>query len=294
MTKGLDKWGLLSMVSSFRIAEAMQHRCGSENQAATGLNEVEDALLQDQGGRAMTVVSEVVRLLVGPFPTKMLDLFRKNPRAFWPLTAFTRTNLENMGQNEGFMVQLQLANGVTNTKSTVGKLEEKWETINDLIEPLRRLTNLTFTLDHVYGQCLQGLLGMATRELTYYKPERSTIKPYEVERMKAYVEIVRSRFGGPHQTPAHTTKFFVYDPTIMEEAKNAIFEQRTKGERKEGEKTETTEVVEKSPTKKNPKNYCPKFNTETGCETAKCPQVHRCLSCGEQGHARKNCTQRKK
>ena len=136
-------------------------------------------------------------------------------------------------------------------------------------------------------------LGMATRELTYYKLERSPMKPYEVERMKAYVEIVRSRFGGPHQTPAHTTKFFLYDPTIMEEAKSAIFEQRTKGERKEGEKAETTEVEQKLP-KKNPKNYCPKFNTETGCETAKCQQVHRCLSCGEQGHARKNCPQRKK
>ena len=101
MNKGLDKWGLLTMVSAFRVAEAMQHRCGNESDAATGLNKVEDALLQDQGGRAMTVVSEVVRLLIGPFPTKMLDIFRKSSRAFWPLAAFTRTNLENMGTNEG-------------------------------------------------------------------------------------------------------------------------------------------------------------------------------------------------
>ena len=191
------------------------------------------------------------------------------------------------------MVQLQVANGVTNTKSTFVKLEEKWETINDLIEPLRRLTNLTFTIDQVYGQCLQGLLGMVTRELTYYKLERSPIKPYEVERMKAYVEIVRARFGGPHQTPAHTSKFFLYDPAIMEEAKSAIFDQRSKGERKEGEKAETIEGEQKSPGKKNLKNYCTKFNTESGCETVKCSQVHRCISCGEQGHARKNCPQRK-
>ena len=294
MTQGLDKWGLLTLVSSFRIAEAMQHRSGGESHTTTGVNEVEDALLQDQGGRAMTVVSEVIRLLIGPFPTKMLDLFRKNPRSFWPLAAFARTNLENMGTNEGFMVQLQVANGVTNTKSTVGKLEEKWETINDLIEPLRRLTNLTLTLDPIYGQCLQGLLGMATRELTYYKADRSPVRPFEVERMKAYVEIVRSRFGGPLQTAAHTTKFFCYDPTIMEEAKSAIFDQRTKVERKEGEKAETSDVEKATPVKKNPKNYCPKFNTETGCETTKCPQVHRCLVCGEQGHARKNCPQQRK
>ena len=44
MTKGLDKWGLLTMVSSFRVAEAMQHRCGNESNAVTGgVNEVEDA-----------------------------------------------------------------------------------------------------------------------------------------------------------------------------------------------------------------------------------------------------------
>ena len=160
MIKGLDTWGLLSMVSGFKVAEALQDRCKSKSSGAKGLNEVEDALLQDQGGRAMTVVGEVIRLLIGPFPTKMLEIFRRNPRAFWPLTFFARANLENTGTNEGFMVQLQIANGVTNTKSTFAKLEEKWETINDLIEPLRRLTNLTFTVDIVYGQCLQGLLGM--------------------------------------------------------------------------------------------------------------------------------------
>ena len=299
MTKGLDKWGLLSMVSGFRVAEAMMHRCGKggkESLATTGLNEVESALLQDQGGRAMTVVSEVIRLLIGPFPTKMLELFRMDPRAFWPIAAFARTNLENMGTNEGFMVQLQVANGVTNTKSTFVKMEEKWETINDLIEPLRRLTNLTFTLDPIYGQCLQGLLGLVTRELTYYNSDykdRSSIKPYEVERLKAYVEIVRSRFGGHHQTPAHTSKFFIYDAAIMEEAKSTIFDQRSKGERKEGEKAEAADV-EKTPNKKTLKNYCPKFNTEAGCETAKCPQMHRCIACGEQGHPRKNCPQKKK
>ena len=154
MTSGLDKSGLVMMVNSYRMAEAMLGRCGVESPKMTR-NEVEDALLQDQGGgRAMTVVSEVARLVTGPFPPKMLDLLRKDPREFWPLAAFTRKNLESMDTTESFMVQLQVANGVTNTKSTVGKLEEKWETINDLIEPLRRMTTLILAFDPIYGQCL--------------------------------------------------------------------------------------------------------------------------------------------
>ena len=298
MTKGLDKSGLVMMVSSFRMADAMLGRCSVESILRAGLNEVEAALHQDHGGHAMTVVSEVTRLVTGTFPPKILDILRNNPRDFWPLAACTRKNLESMGTTESFLVQLQVANGVTNTKSTMGKLEEKWETINDLIEPLRRLTTLILAFYPIYGQCLLGLLGLVTRELTYHKQDRQKLMPFEVERMKQYVEIVRQRFGGKQLSAAYIAKFFVFDQTILEEAKNAIYEQRSLEQRKEAEKTEA-EADGKTPDEKIPKgkvqkNYCPKFNTEAGCDIAKCPQVHRCIICGEQGHTRKNCTQRDK
>ena len=189
------------------------------------------------------------------------------------------------------MVQLQLANGVINTKSTVGKLEDKWETVNDLIEPMRRLTNMVLTFDPVYGQCLQGLLGLATCELTYYQQDRAPAKAYEVERMKFYIEIIRTRFGGKQLTPSYKMKFFQYDSAIMEDAKHMIYEQRTKEQRKEGEKAEVDDDSQKQPKVKVSKNYCAKFNSEAGCDVAKCPQVHRCINCSEQGHARKNCTE---
>ena len=273
------------------MADAMLGRCSVESSMAAGTNEVEAALRQDHGGHAMTVVGEVTRLVTGSFPPKMLDILRKDPRAFWPIAASTRRKLESMGTTESFLVQLQVANGVTNTKSTVGKLEEKWETINDLIEPLRRLTTLILAFDPIYGQCLLGLLGLATRELTYHKPDRQKVVPFEVERMKQYVEIVRQRFGGKQLTAAFIAKFFVLTRRLWKEAKQAIYEHRSQEQRKEAEKAE---AETESKDKKVKKNYCPKLNTEAGCEVAKCPQVHRCLTCGEQGHARKNCTQRDK
>ena len=174
-------------------------------------------------------------------------------------------------------------------------MEEKWETINDLIEPLRRLTTLILAFDPIYGQCLLGLLGLATREMTYHKPDWQKVMPYEVERMKQYVEIVRQRFGGKQLSASYIAKFFVFDQTILDEAKHAIYEQRSQEQRKEAEKAEA-DADGKIPDgkKKALKNYCPKFNTEAGCDIAKCPQVHRCMSCGEQGYTRKNCTERDK
>ena len=108
------------------------------------------------------------------------------------------------------------------------------------------------------------------------------------------MEIIRQRFGGKQLSAAYIAKFFVFDQTILEEAKQAIYEQRTQDQRKEAEKAETETESKANAKGKHLKNYCPKFNTEAGCDVAKCPQVHRCISCGEQGHSRKNCTQRDK
>ena len=57
------------------------------------------------------------------------------------------------------MVQLQLANGVANTKSMVRKLEDKWEAII-VIEPLRRRTTLilAFDLDASWDTYEDGVL----------------------------------------------------------------------------------------------------------------------------------------
>ena len=43
------------------------------------------------------------------------------------------------------------------------------------------MTTLILAFDPIYGQCLLGLLGLATRELTYHKQDRQ-VTPYDVER----------------------------------------------------------------------------------------------------------------
>ena len=66
---------------------------------------------------------------------------------------------------------------------------------NQLIVPFRRMKTLILAFDRIYDQCLLGLLGLATRELTHHKQDRQKVMPYDVERMKQYVEIIRQRFG---------------------------------------------------------------------------------------------------
>ena len=56
------------------------------------------------------------------------EMIRCAPRSDWPLALFTSLNLEKCGPHEGYMVKVQLANGMVNTKSTVNKLVERWET----------------------------------------------------------------------------------------------------------------------------------------------------------------------
>ena len=92
---------------------------------------------------------------------------------------FTSQNLHKCGTNEGLMVKLQQANGVVNTKSTVVKLIENWETINDLIEPLKRYASIILVFDPIFGHILHGILGVVTREQVsgYFQAERSQPSP---------------------------------------------------------------------------------------------------------------------
>ena len=105
------------------------------------------------------------------------------------------------------MVKLQIANGVVNTKSTVPKLLDQWDTVLDLLEPLRRYTAIVQVFDSIYGQALQGLVGVVTRQLMYCKT--ATVPPDEVNQLRLYVEIVRNRLGGERMNTSQMFRFSV-------------------------------------------------------------------------------------
>ena len=148
---------IMAMFGHSRIAEALKLRCATAISGFGG-NEVEEALSRERGvGVLQTVAGEIVEAIAMHFPPKLLDLLRKDSRSNWPLAAFAKINLEKAGSSEAFLVQLQLANGVVNTKSTAGKLIDQWEIVNDLLEPLRRYSSLVLVFDAMYGQALTGL-----------------------------------------------------------------------------------------------------------------------------------------
>ena len=91
--------------------------------------ELEEMVRRESGaGMFQTAAGEITRCIANRIPARLLDMIRCAPRSDWPLALFTSLNLEKCGPHEGYMVKVQLANGVVNTKSTVNKLVERWET----------------------------------------------------------------------------------------------------------------------------------------------------------------------
>ena len=183
------------------------------------------------------------------------------------------------------MVKLQQANGVVNTKSTAVKLIENWETVNDLIEPLKRYASITLIFDPIYGHVLQGILGVVTRELLY-SWSAGNLKTNEVNRLRIYVEIVRERYGGENMNSFDISKFFHYDSVLGAEAMHAL-EDLERASAKE-------EKDEKPDDKKNLPKICYDFNKTVGCTYKNCKRIHKCLGWDEKGHMIFNCPEKKK
>jgi len=237
-------------------------------------------------GMFQTAAGEITRCIANRIPARLLDMIRCDPRSDWPLALFTSLNLEKCGSHEGYMVKVQLANGVVNTKSTVNKLVERWETPNDLLEPLRRYATVILIFDPIYGQVLNGILAVVTRELIYNKGD-GQVKTSEVHRLQLYVDIVRSRFGGSMMLATGVHKFFQYDPALGQEAQRAL-EDLTKETAKEDGADKVKGIIDP----KDPKRNCPDYNKTGGCVyNTSCKWIHKCLQCGGK-HPVKDCTKK--
>ena len=162
---------------------------------------------------------------------------------------------------------------------------ERWDTPNDLLEPLRRYATVIMIFDPIYGHVLNGILAVVTRELIYNKaPVEGKVKAGEVHRCKLYVDIVRSRFGGNMMLSTGVHKFFQYDPTIGQEAQRQ-YEDLTKETAKEDAAAEKAKADIEKDLKKN----CPEYNKSGGCMfNAACKYIHKCLHCGGK-HPVKDC-----
>ena len=188
------------------------------------------------------------------------------------------------------MVKVQQANGVVNTRSTVSKLVERWEIPNDLLEPLRRYATVILIFDPIYGQALNGILAVVTRELVYSAAKvDGQVKASEVHRLQLYVDIVRNRFGGAMMLASGVHKFFLYDPALGQEAQRA-YEDATKELAKE-------DVVDKDKGKALidrdlKKGACHDYNKAGVCAYGSaCKWSHKCSQCGGK-HPVKDCTKK--
>ena len=159
---------IIAPFGHIRLAESFRIRCEPAPGSGSAGNELAEEMRRENGlGMLQTVSGEISRLIAGNVPPNLLNMLRTSPRQNWPLAIFTTQNLHKCETNEGLMVKLQQANGVVNTKSTAVKLIENWETVNDLIEPLKRYSSITLIFDLIYGHVLQGILGVVTRERLY-------------------------------------------------------------------------------------------------------------------------------
>ena len=288
----------LALYGHARFISAMTSRCGVD---ANGKgNDLEEAMKRENGiGMLQTPASEISRLISDLLPAKLLDMIRTNPRFNWPLALFTRYNLEKCGTSEGFMVKLQIANGVVNTKSTVPKLLDQWDTVLDLLEPFRRYTAIVQVFDSIYGQALQGLVGVVTRQLMYYKT--AIVPPHEVNRLRLYVEIVRNRFGGERMNASQMFRFFSYDAALGDEARHAMEDLGRAPVTDDTTKVVTpNKVIDPSLADKADKDkhkICHEFNSTRGCKFGKkCRYInnHKCKLCGVTTHGASECPSKPK
>ena len=184
---------------------------------------------------------------------------------------------------------------MVSTKSSVGKLTENWETVNDLLEPLRRYTAILSVFDPVYGHVLNGLLGVVTRELIYSK-SADKFKPKEINRLRLYVELVRDRFGGTSMSASDIPKFFHYDTALGAEAQYALDDlvRASAIEVAAGSRLKKGEDEDVKDRDKTPRRICWEFNSEKGCQNTGCTRIHKCKICDLSGHIMANCPKKKK
>ena len=276
---------IMSSFGHIRLAESFRIRCKPGLEVGSAGNELAEEMRRENGsGMLQTVSGEISRLIAGYVPPKLLQMLRGSPRQNWPLAMFTTQNLHKCGTNEGLMVKLQQANGVVNTKSTVVRLIENWETVNDLIEPLKRYGSIILIFDPIYGHVLQGILGVVTRELLYSKTA-GHLKANEVNRLRIYVEIVRERFGGENMNASDVSKFFHYDSIVGAEAMHAL---------EDLERLSAKEDKEDKDEKPDKPKICYEFNKASGCHYKRCLRIHKCLGCDEKGHPIGSCPEKRK
>ena len=213
----------------------------------------------------------------------MLDILRMNPRANWPLAQFSKINLEKTGSSELRNVQVQIAQGVSHPRSNVVKLIELWETVDDVLEPLRRYAALVLAFDPLYGQALYGLLAVVIRELMYSgSGVAPVVKPTEVHRLKLYIELIRFHYGGANLNAATVDHFLHYDRSIGEESQRNL-DDLLRVEAKDAKDAEATRDKKKRDQLADQAKLCFALNGSSGCSRGKlCNFAHVCSGCGKK------------
>ena len=279
---------VMSIFRHSRLAESLKTRCALVGRF---VNTVEEALSYERGaGILQTVAGGIAENLAMHFAPKLLDMLRTDPRSNWPLAQFTEINLKKTGSSELHSVQVQLAQGVAHPKSNPLKLVEQWETVNDLLEPLRRYAALVLAFDPLYGQAIYGLLGVVTRELMYAGSGAGlAVKPAEVHRLKIYIELIRFHYGGVNLNPATLHRFFHYDRVTGDEAQRSLSDV-LRLEAKDAESSRDKKKKELAAAG-NEKKLCYAWNgAEGGCKRGSgCDYLHSCSGCGKLSHGLAKC-----
>ena len=273
---------VMSVFQHSRLAESLKIRCAAV-QGRHG-NNVEEAMANERGtGVLQTLAGVIAENLSMHFAPKMLDMLRLIPRANWPLAQFSKMNLEKTGSSELHNVQVQIAQGVAYPRSSAVKMVEQWETVNDVLEPLRRYAALVLAFDPLYGQALYGLLAVVIRELMYSgSGVAPVVKPTEVRRLKIYIELIRFHYGGANLSASTVPRFLHYDRSIGEESQRNL-DDLLRVEAKDAKDAEATRDKKKRDQLLDKAKACFAFNGSGGCSRGKsCAFGHVCSGCGKK------------